>query len=62
MMHMDGKALQWHQRFMRNKRALNKVNWDHYILEMRNHFSENEFTDPMLEIISLRQVLAVEDY
>ena len=29
---------------------------------MRIHFSENEFIDPMLEIVSLRQTLTVEDY
>ena len=55
MMHLEGKALQWHQRFMKNQRSLSEVDWNQYMLEMRNRFSDNEFTDPMLEIVSLKQ-------
>ena len=62
MMHLDGKALQWHQRFMKNQGPLTEVNWTHYTKEMRIRFSDNEFTDPMFEIISLRQTQSVEDY
>ena len=62
MMHLDGKALQWHQRFMKNQGSLSAVDWNQYILEMRNRFSENEFTDPMLEIVSLKQNSSVEEF
>ena len=62
MMHLDGKALQWHQRFMRNQGSLSEVNWNQYVTEMRDMFFENEFTNPMLEIVSLEQIAFVEDY
>ena len=31
MMHLEGKALQWHQRFMKNQRGLSKVDWNQYM-------------------------------
>ena len=62
MMHLEGKALQWHQRFMKNQRSLSEVDWNQYMLEMRNRFSDNEFTDPMLEIVSLKQTTSVEEF
>ena len=62
MMHLEGEALQWHQRFMKNHERLFDVNWSQYMLEMRNRFSDNEFTDLMLEIVSLKQTASVEDF
>lgn len=35
MMHLDGRALQWHQRFKKNQGSLREViKWNHYISEM----------------------------
>ena len=62
MMHLDGKALQWHQRSMKNQGSLTEVNWTHYTKKMHIRFSDNEFIDLMLEIVSLRQTQSVEDY
>ena len=62
MMHLDGRALQWHQRFMKNHDAMTEVNWDHYISEMRSRFSENEFSDPMLELVNLKHTGTVEEF
>ena len=47
---------------MRNQGSLSEVNWNQYVTEMRDMFSENEFTNPMLEIVSLEQIAFVEDY
>ena len=62
MMHLEGKALQWHQRFMKNQGKITKVTWKNYVSEMRARFSENEYLDPMLEIVSLKQSNIVEEY
>ena len=62
MMHLDRKTLQWHQRFMKNYGTLAEVNWSHYITEMRYRFSENEFTDPMLELVSLKHTNTVKEF
>ena len=62
MLHLEGRALQWHQRFMKNHRVLNEVSWNHYLQDMRSRFSSNEFTDPMLELVGLKQTHTVEQY
>ena len=62
MMQLEGKALQWHQRFMKNQGSLMNVTWSQYLLEMRNRFDNNEFIDPMLELVGLKQTHTVEEY
>ena len=62
MLHLEGKTLKWHQRFKKNQMSLFEVSWNQYIMEMRTRFSDNEFTNPMLEIVSLKQTASVEDF
>ena len=47
---------------MKNQWSLSEVDSNQYILEMRNRFSDNEFTDPMLEIVSLRQTSSMDEF
>ena len=54
MMHLEGKTFKWHQRFKKNQMSLFEVSWNQYIMEMRTCFSDNEFTNPMLENVSLK--------
>ena len=62
MMHLEGKALQWHQRYMKSQGKPSDVNWTIYVDEMRGRFSENEYSDPMLEIVSLKHISSVEEF
>ena len=62
MIHLDGKALQWHQRYMKAKGPLKEMQWSTYAVDMRVRFNDNEFTDPMSELVSLRQTNSVEEY
>ena len=62
MMHLDDRALQWHQRFMKNQGQLFKVKWIHYIDDMRIRFGDNEYFDPMLDMVSLKQTAFVEEF
>ena len=62
MMHLHGKALQWHQRFVKKHGALSEVSWNQYITEMRSRFSDNELSDPMLELVSLKHSGVVEEF
>ena len=48
MIHLDRKAFQWHQRFMRSKGYLKNIEWAVYMLEMRSKFSDNEYSGPMV--------------
>ena len=62
MIHLDGKALQWHQRYMKAKGSLKEMQWSIYAGNMRARFHDTEFTDPMSELVSLKQTNSVEDY
>ena len=62
MIHLDGKMLQWHQRYMKMKGLLKDVKWIEYMADMRARFHDTEFQDPMSEIVSLKQSQTVEEY
>ena len=62
MIHLDGKALQWHQRFMRSKGSLKSVVWSEYVLEMQSRFHDSDYSDPMADLVSLKQTATVEEY
>ena len=47
MIHLEGRALQWHQRFMKSHGSLKEVSWGSYVSAIRDRFSENEFLNPM---------------
>ena len=62
MIHLDGKALQSHQRYMRTKGLLKVVKWADYVTDMRARFHNTKFGDPMSEIVSLKQNNTIEEY
>ena len=62
MIHLDGKALQWHQRHMKTKGPLKDMSWPDYAGDMRARFHDTEFSDPMFELVSLKQSNSVEEY
>ena len=62
MIYLDGKALQWHQRFIKTQRALKDVEWQLYAKEMRSKFSDSEYANPIADLVSLKQVNTVEEY
>ena len=62
MMHLEGKALQWHQRYMKNQNGLSEIIWTQYLHEMRNRFDNSEFTNPMLDLVTLKQTHTVDEY
>ena len=62
MMHLEGRALQWHQRYMKNQNNLQEVIWTQYIQDMRICFGNNDYIDPMLELVGLKQTNTVDGY
>ena len=62
MIHLDGKTLQWHQRFAKSKGPLKSMEWNGYLREMRARFYDYEYSDPMAELVSLKQTTTVEDF
>ena len=62
MIHLDGKMLQWHQRYMKMKGLLKDVKWTEHVTDMRAQFHDTEFQDPMSKLVSLKQSQTVEEY
>ena len=59
MIHLDGKGLQWHQRYMKTKGLLKDITWFEYIIDMRARFHDTEFHDPTTELVSLKPTQSV---
>ena len=62
MINLEGKALQWHQRFMKTQRSLKDVDWQFYAKEIRARFHDDEYVDLMSELATLKQTGLVEEY
>ena len=62
MIHLDGNALQWYQRYIKAKGPLKDVKWPTYAVDMRARFNDTEFADPMSELVSLKQINSTKEY
>ncbi|OMO62221.1 Retrotransposon gag protein [Corchorus olitorius] len=62
MMHLEGRALQWHINFMRVAELEGQVTWHNYVLAMRERFGCNQYRNPLSELIALKQTASVDDY
>ncbi|OMO52671.1 Retrotransposon gag protein [Corchorus olitorius] len=62
MMHLEGRALQWHLNYMRANESEGQVHWNQYILGMRERFGCNQYRNPLSELIALKQIGSVDDY
>lgn len=58
----EGKALQWHQTFMKNGLSREWPSWGEYVRCLYSRFSTELFDDPMEDFKDLRQVSSVQDY
>ncbi|KAL4301768.1 hypothetical protein GQ457_10G007190 [Hibiscus cannabinus] len=62
MLHLEGKALQWHQFLSKTQRDLNNMVWEDYLKLMRERFAPGGFSDPFSELLALKQSESVEQY
>lgn len=60
--HFDGKALQWHQTFMKNRLTREIPSWEEYVRALFERFGSQLYDDPMSELVSLRQTSTVCQY
>ncbi|KAG8386825.1 hypothetical protein BUALT_Bualt03G0189200 [Buddleja alternifolia] len=61
-LHLDGKALQWHQVYVKAHLTRELPGWEEYIKALHDRFGSVTFQDPMSELMNLRQVSSVKDY
>ena len=62
LMHLEGRALHWHQFYTKANGGLAALRWSTYLDDMRRRFAASEFSDPMSELVSLHQTQSVEVY
>ncbi|KAG8365939.1 hypothetical protein BUALT_Bualt17G0024100 [Buddleja alternifolia] len=60
--YLEGKALQWHQVFMRSRVTREFPTWLEYVMALQDRFGSLLFEDPMSELMNLRQTGSVRDY
>ena len=60
--HLTGKALLWHQSFMKNRVRGDWPLWGEYKTAITTHFGAKPFDDPFSELMKLRQQGTVGQY
>ena len=59
---LNGRALQWHQNWVKYKRGGEVVTWDAYVKALEDRFGDQRTGDPMAELLSLTQTGTVANY
>ncbi|KAG8377410.1 hypothetical protein BUALT_Bualt08G0030100 [Buddleja alternifolia] len=60
--HLEGKALQWHQMYMKSRLTREIPNLEEYIRALNDRFGALVYEDPMSELVNLKQVGAIQNY
>ncbi|XP_074301263.1 uncharacterized protein LOC141632631 [Silene latifolia] len=60
-MHLEAKALAWHQAFTKNRKKLEPLGWEEYMDAIKARFG-NAYEDPMSELLDLKQSSDVQSY
>lgn len=61
-LHLEGRALVWHQNYMRYKGNQGVLQWEEYIHALSIRFGEALYLDPIAELKQLEQVGTLETY
>ena len=59
---LSGRALQWHQNWIKYKWGNQVVTWDAYVKALEDRFGEQGCGDPITELLSLKQTGTVSSY
>ena len=62
MMQLEGRALQWHQHYAKTNGGLSALSWLSYLDDMRKRFADTKFSDPMSNLVALKQHSSIDDY
>jgi len=60
--HLSGKALLWHQSFMKNRGLREWPLWEEYKTAITMRFGAKPYDDPLAELMKIRQLGSVEAY
>ena len=57
-----GRALQWHQNWVKYKKGNVNVTWEEYVQALEGKFGDHNKGDPMAELLNLKQLGTVSHY
>ncbi|EEF29294.1 conserved hypothetical protein [Ricinus communis] len=60
--HMEGRTLQWHQSFIKNRGTTDEPPWEEYVKALKSRFREKAYEDPIVDLKSLAQIGPLQDY
>lgn len=60
--HLDGRAIQWHQAYMKGRITRDVPMWEEYVRALSQRFGAHAYEDPMTELVILRQTQSVQHY
>ncbi|KAG8382823.1 hypothetical protein BUALT_Bualt05G0118400 [Buddleja alternifolia] len=60
--HLEGKALQWHQISMKNRLTRDLPHWSEYVTALNDRFDALLYEDPMSELVNLKQTNTIQAY
>ena len=52
---IEGRALQWHQNWVKDKKGTVNVSWENYVQALEDRFGDHSKGDPMAELLNLKQ-------
>ena len=60
--HMEGRALQWHQSYVKNRNKEEEPPWQEYVEALKGRFGERVYEDPMADLKGLVQTGTLQEY
>lgn len=60
--HLQGKALRWHQTYMKYRITGDVPSWEEYVRALNDRFGSMLYEDPMSELVNLKQTSSVQNY
>ncbi|XP_070017004.1 uncharacterized protein [Nicotiana sylvestris] len=60
--HMEGRALQWHQTLLKSRLGREFPNWNDYVRALHLRFGHTLYADPMSELVGLKQNGSVQEF
>lgn len=59
---LEGRALQWHQNWIKYKKGTTNVSWAEYVQALEGRFGDLSIGDPMAELLALKQSGTVSQF
>ncbi|KAF2289731.1 hypothetical protein GH714_038384 [Hevea brasiliensis] len=61
-LHLEGKAILWHQGYVKIKGLVAYDNWQKYVGSLRARFGKQGYDDPLAELKNLKQTHGLQEY